>query len=340
MRFLFFIFMAVSFSLFAKTVVVQSGDTLYSLARQNNVSVTDLAQENNLAPPYALNIGQSLQIPSLSKSDSDLTTVRKGESLYSIAKRTGKTVEDLAKWNGLAPPYALNEGQMIYTRSREIVYKPVSPVVFETPSSGRAYVVQPGDTLYAISRRHHISVSDLKKYNGLLDTSVQVGQVLQMLSPVSSSSVVEKESLENRTSILNSLATIFLDEKDLVFQAPLRGRILSPFGLKPSGLKNSGVNIAGAPGTSVFAAEDGVVVYVGNSLKGLGNTIILKHVHDYMTIYAHADKILTGLGEVVKKGEAIATVGKTGKVKSPQLHFEIRQKMTPKNPGKLVGFEK
>lgn len=340
MRFLILLFMILSFSAYAKTVVVQSGDTLYSLARKHQVSVTTLAKHNRISPPYALKVGQSLSIP-LSGKVADLVAVKPGETLYAISKRTGVSVENLAKWNNLSAPYALRAGQMLHTRSpASIASKPLPkpmpvPIRVLSQPSGGTYIVQPGDTLYSIATRNHLSVGDLKKYNGLLDAGVQVGQVLQLLSPIASSSVVEKESLENRTSILSSLANIFLAEKDVAFISPLQGRVISPFGLKPSGLKNNGINIGGKAGQPVVAAEDGAVVYVGNSLKGLGNAIIIKHPQDYMTVYAHMGTILTGVGEVVKKGEKVGTVGRTGKVKSPQLHFEIRHKMSPKNPEKL-----
>ena len=78
------------------------------------------------------------------------------------------------------------------------------------------------------------------------------------------------------------------------------------------------------------------MVYVGNSLKALGNTIILKHTQDYISVYAHADKIFPTAGDMIKKGESIATIGKTGKVKTPQLHFQIRKKGRPQNPKKVV----
>ena len=85
------------------------------------------------------------------------------------------------------------------------------------------------------------------------------------------------------------------------------------------------VNIASAKGTSVVAAENGVVAYAGNEIKGMGNLIIVQHESGWMTVYAHLDSMNVKRGTKVNVGQKIGTVGETGKVDSPQLHFEIRK---------------
>ena len=94
---------------------------------------------------------------------------------------------------------------------------------------------------------------------------------------------------------------------------------------KRQGLHNDGINIAAPKGSPVFAAENGVVAYAGNSLKGFGNLILVKHSGGWITAYAHTDKMLVVRGKQVMRGEKIATIGTTGGVKKPQLHFEIRK---------------
>ena len=108
------------------------------------------------------------------------------------------------------------------------------------------------------------------------------------------------------------------------FMWPLEGKVISEFGLKNNGKRNDGINISAPIGTKISAVENGIVAYAGNELKGLGNLLIIKHDKDYMTIYAHNDELKVKKGERVKRGDVIATVGKTGRVSSPQLHFEIR----------------
>ncbi len=112
--------------------------------------------------------------------------------------------------------------------------------------------------------------------------------------------------------------------------------MISGFGAKAKGLHNDGINIAAKRGAPVKAAENGVVVYAGNELRGFGNLLLIKHADGWVTAYAHNDKVLVKRGQRVGKGQRIATVGSTGGVKSPQLHFEMRRGRTPRDPRKYL----
>ena len=116
------------------------------------------------------------------------------------------------------------------------------------------------------------------------------------------------------------------------FSWPVRGRVLSAYGAKGDGLFNDGINIAAARGTTVGAAENGVVAYAGNEVKGMGNLIIIQHSGGWMTVYAHLDSMTVRRGNKVSVGQKIGTVGETGKVDEPQLHFEIRKGTKAYNP--------
>ena len=85
-------------------------------------------------------------------------------------------------------------------------------------------------------------------------------------------------------------------------------------------------------GTPVKAAEDGVVAYAGNELKGYGNLVLVRHSNGYVTAYAHASELLVKRGDTIKRGQIIAKSGQTGNVASPQLHFEIRKGSSPVDP--------
>lgn len=100
---------------------------------------------------------------------------------------------------------------------------------------------------------------------------------------------------------------------------------MSGYGPKPGGLHNDGINVAAPRGTPVRAAERGIVAYAGNELRGFGNLLLIRHADGWMTAYAHLDRMLTVRGEVVEPGATIGTVGSTGNVDTPQLHFEIRR---------------
>ncbi|WP_374467239.1 murein hydrolase activator EnvC, partial [Ferrovibrio sp.] len=120
------------------------------------------------------------------------------------------------------------------------------------------------------------------------------------------------------------------------FSWPVRGRVLSTFGPKPDGLHNDGINIAARAGAPVIAAENGVVVYAGSELKGFGNLLLVRHADGWMTAYAHLDKALVKKGQKVTRGQAIGTVGSTGGVSQPQLHFEIRKGTQAVDPAKFL----
>ena len=113
---------------------------------------------------------------------------------------------------------------------------------------------------------------------------------------------------------------------------PIDGKVISKYGPKPDGLHNDGINIKAAKGTAVRAAENGVVAYTGSELQGYGNLVLIRHADRWMTAYAHLDKTLVKKGEVVKAGQSIGTVGATGQVDSPQLHFEVRRGTQALNP--------
>ena len=89
-------------------------------------------------------------------------------------------------------------------------------------------------------------------------------------------------------------------------------------------------------GTPVKAADDGVVAYAGNELKGYGNLVLIRHAGGYVSAYANASKLMVKRGDSVKRGQIIAHAGQTGNVTSPQLHFEIRKGSTPVDPTKYL----
>ena len=88
-------------------------------------------------------------------------------------------------------------------------------------------------------------------------------------------------------------------------------------------------------GTPVKAADDGVVAYSGNELKGYGNLVLIRHANGYVTAYAHASELLVKRGDTIKRGQVIAKSGQSGEVQSPQLHFEIRKGSSAGRPASI-----
>jgi len=116
----------------------------------------------------------------------------------------------------------------------------------------------------------------------------------------------------------------------------VKGRLIAGFGPAGKGLHNDGINLAAPLGAQVHAADNGVVAYAGNELKGFGNMLLIKHSGGLITTYAHADQLKVQRGATVRRGQIIASVGQTGSVSSPQLHFEVRQGAKAVDPMKYL----
>jgi len=121
---------------------------------------------------------------------------------------------------------------------------------------------------------------------------------------------------------------------------PAKGWKTSGFGYRKSpftGLRefHKGLDIAGRQGTKVIATADGIVSYCG--YKGLmGNTLVIDHGYGMMTRYGHAHEILVKAGDIVKRGDKIATIGSTGRSTGPHLHYEVLHNGIRVNPEKYI----
>ena len=104
------------------------------------------------------------------------------------------------------------------------------------------------------------------------------------------------------------------------------------------GVHNDGINIAAVAGADVLAAAPGTVAFIGREIKSFGTLVLIKHKDGVITAYAHLDSVLIKEGDVVEGGQKIATVGQTGKVDTPQLHFEIRKARRPIDPRTLISL--
>ena len=289
--------------------------------------------------------------------------VARGDTMYSLARKYDTTVEDLASANKLSSPYTLSVGQILSLPGVKQPIKTTDTIVVpEKKAAGvqtttrvalADITVGPGDTLYSISRKYSVPVNDLAVMNKLsAPFTLSIGQKLKVPNlnaanvKMAQAKVVQKEVAEAKVA---ADAPVKTDKKKISsdpskklptisarssskFSWPVRGKILSRYGAKSSGLFNDGINISATRGTPVRAAENGVVAYAGNEVKGMGNLIIVQHASGWMTVYAHMDSLAVRRGARVNVGQPIGTVGSTGKVDSPQLHFEIRKGTKAYNP--------
>ena len=300
------------------TIIVGTSDTLDILAKRYHVAPAAILQANGYKGPRALSPGQQLIIPR-----------------QSVAA---------APAPALAPP----------------VSKPVAAVA--GPSS--VHIVNRGDTLMSIARRNNIPAADLARANNL-DTTAKLSLGMKLTVPGTKNAAAQVAPVQQVAAVVAPVAkpgtpgvqkesarlaqsTVNVEEKPAAeapaikpseatgalptFRWPVRGKVITTYGAKTNGKSNDGINLAVPEGTPVKAAEDGVVAYSGNELKGYGNLVLVRHSNGYVTAYAHASELMVKRGDTIKRGQIIAKSGQSGEVGSPQLHFEIRKGSSPVDP--------
>ncbi len=229
------------------------------------------------------------------------------------------------------------------------------PLGFENAGKPGYYTVKPGDTLIRIGLDNGQSWRDVARWNNLENPNlIEVGQVLRVVPPLqpvvaaASAPVVVARPVGSPTVATSPIgatpgpgaapaaapapvtaASAGGGDEEVNWLWPARGPVLSGF----DEVKNKGLDIGGVAGDPVLAAADGRVVYVGASLRGYGNLVILKHNNTYLTAYAHNQLLLVKEDQTVRRGQKIAEMGNTD-ADRVKLHFEVRRQGKPVDPAK------
>ena len=224
---------------------------------------------------------------------------------------------------------------------------PVASAPTQEPVPPGFYRVKRGDTLIRIALDNGQSYRDIAAWNNITDPNlIEVDQVLRVKPPPSTARVVTKpiepiKPADSKASTDKKVATKKVDEKEVAaaepkadavdppikLSWPAKGKVVEEF----NEAKNKGIDIAGKMGEPIQAAADGKVVYAGNSLRGYGNLVIIKHDNTYLTAYAHNRTLVVKEGENVRKGQRIAEMGDSD-ANMVKLHFEVRMNGKPVNP--------
>jgi len=296
-------------------VTVGYGDTVDSIARRHGVPASAIMQTNGLRDSSQIRPGQRLVIPRNVASTtqtasartpaagSNIHVVQHGETLMSIARRNGVTLTALARANHLQSSSRLSVGDRIAIpgggHQVAAAHPPAAPQVTPQVAQQRA---------------------------------VPLTKVASA-GPVQVANVAKEEPRVTESAVKTAEPTGAMP----AFRWPVRGRVIAGFGSKPNGTQNDGINLAVPEGTPIKAADDGVVAYAGNELKGYGNLVLIRHSNGFVSAYAHASELMVKRGDTIKRGQVIAHAGQTGNVTSPQLHFEIRKGSTPVDPTQYLG---
>jgi len=316
----------------AGVYVVKPGDTIYSIAREQHLSVRSLIDANQLQAPFQLTPGQRLAMPG-----SGFYVVAKGDNLSVIARKTGVPFGTLARMNGLAAPYVLQPGQKLLLPASAGAVATTAPAVV---ASAAPAAPPPGVKPAAPPPLPPSGVTSAPlpppAPAGVAAPSVPVPVPAAPIPPPPN--VAPPISAPTQTAAAPPAPLPEPPAKSgHGFIWPLKGEVILEYGTTGHGQHNDGINIAAARGTPVMAAESGVVAYAGNELRGFGNLLLIKHEGGWMTAYAHNDTLLVKRGDVVKRGQKIAKVGDSGGVSQPQLHFEVRQGTRAVDPNSVLG---
>lgn len=258
-------------------------------------------------------------------------TVRRGDTLYSLAKAYNVNSDDLARENNIRYPEDLKPGQEL------IIPGP------------RVHKVRQGETITSISKSYGVQPMALAQLNSIsAPYHIEPGWALELpanaadtgkpsrglgyrLNPFASGKKKETTHTGQSRSVPRGGGR---------FIWPVEGKIISQYGSKGGGRRNDGINIQAAQDTHILAIADGTVTYVGNELRSYGNLVLVRHSGNWVSAYAHTRQVWVKEGEEVTKGKPIATVGQSGDASRPQLHFELRRGSKSVDPSLYLNTKK
>lgn len=304
--------------------------------RQRNIIVFTIStflfacSHHKPAPVYDLSLDDEQSDITSINSQPTTYTVKRGDTLFSIAWYHSIDFQDIAKFNQLTnnliypgQVLALTSPQnksffdarsLLMALNREVLRKPVS--LSQIASNKSASNESEGNkTLINSSNKKNSNSKKLKQ---------QAPQAKQK-----NKKIRRKSNTKSKTIIASNTRFKGNSKKPFNWIWPANGKILSRFSARSNA--NRGLDISGVLGQPVRATAQGKVVYKGSGLRGYGNLVIIKHNNNYLSAYAHNSKIHVVENEVVKAGQRIADIGSSD-VSQAKLHFEIRYKGKPVDP--------
>lgn len=313
----------------ASTVQTQALPALSSSSPMGNMQA--MPAQQNLAPlpaapaavamgtpssSAALPVNSSVPVQAAANGNAYTHTIVGGESLYTIARKYDVTTQAIVHANGLSSPDKIVVGQKIIIPGRSDLVN-AAPVQVASAS--------PQTTAPTLPAARPSNLSG--------------GNVLQQAStpaPAPASTPAAAPAGAKVTQVA-SVPTTPAPAAEPVssgdkFRWPVSGRVITDFAAS----RGTGINIDVPEGSTVKAAENGTVIYVGSGVEGYGNLVLIRHPNGYVSAYAHLASMSVAKGAVVNRGDSIGAVGQTGSVSRPQLHFELRKGATPVDPVPLL----
>lgn len=311
---------------------VEPGDALSQIASFYNIRPANLAQANNIPPPYVLYPGEVLRIPTGPAQPAKALQVK--ETPLPPKAPRAQPSKSIATFEAEPLPVAKAPRP---APQPSVVKATPKPEPRPAPAvEGERHVVTAGENLALIAERNGLRLSELVAANNVEEPfRIKPGQVLVI--PRRETTVARRsEPVRQGNAASGSSNSTSPPLSAEGFMWPVHGSLIGSFDQLGSGGRSGGVNIAIRKGTPVRASENGIVAYAGEALSGYGRLVMLRHAEGYVTLYAHNDVILVREGDVVARGQAIAEAGDSGDVTQSQVHFEIRKGKEPIDPTKVV----
>jgi lipoprotein NlpD len=253
-------------------------------------------------------------------------TVKKGDTLYTIALDHGIDYKELAEWNDIDKPNVIRVGQQLRLKApaSTVVSAPLrtAPTVESKPVTGSPPpLAAVADAVKSEPKAVRLPYSEqaLAQLSGQPQVKPATPTVARMEPRPEEKSAASED-----------------DDEKIDWGWPAGGKLLSTFN-ETTNLK--GIGIAGKPGEPVIASAPGKVLYSGDGIRGYGKLVIIKHNKAYLSVYAHNSQLLVKEGQSVVKGQKIAEMGNTDS-DQVKLHFEIRRFGKPVDPIRLLPSER
>ncbi|MDE1995454.1 MAG: peptidoglycan DD-metalloendopeptidase family protein, partial [Rhizobiaceae bacterium] len=300
------------------TYVVKSGDSLAKIARNAGVTVDELKQANRMQPGTGIHIGQTLKLPH--------AAVAETESVDQV--KTASIEPQKSAVRSVAVPAM--EPKPVVKATAEPTAKPATKTAAANPKAAPTTKVAATDPATAAKAPTKTAAAAdapaTKAAAAHTDPAPAAAKPQAVASAAPTQSVSDAESKSDVSADAPEGTGIGK------YRWPVRGAVVAGYGANVNGSRNDGIDISVPEGTPIKAAENGVVIYAGNGLKELGNTVLVRHDDGTVTVYGHADALSVTRGQKVQRGQTLATSGMSGDVKQPQLHFEVRKNSAPVNP--------
>ncbi|MBF0187571.1 MAG: peptidoglycan DD-metalloendopeptidase family protein [Magnetococcales bacterium] len=308
------------------TYLVQPGDSLWAIAFVHEIELEDLAAWNGIHNPDQLVVGQKLRTVSLGRSmvPTHVAKTASHSNTFPYPARfpvyTSQPIPNASSTN--SSKTGNNRTTKVHSASLDKKQQGNGTLQSGHTKTISSNSSKPSTASGGKASRRPMTAPNVKPKS-------KVGTPPRNMSPEQLKKQRQKWK-RNNTWILKAKAP-----KRWIWPLPGHKKVIKRFTTRGS-KKNSGIDISAPEGTPIRAAAGGVVSYADDGLPGYGHLIIIRHGGSYMTAYAHTKQILVQRGQTVKPGQIIAHVGKTGRVASSRLHFELRWKIKPLNPLKHI----